>query len=439
MTMRTWRWIIPPLLGLTLGGDAFAASLADTVRDTIESNPDILIAGSERDSVEQQMKQARGGFFPQVDITAGAGWETSDNPTTRTAGDGSRNLSRQEAEIRIRQLLFDGFGTKSEFERQRARVNSQAYDTFTTAEAVGLKAVEAYLNFISEQKLVRLATENLKSHQETYDRIVKRDERGVSSKADVQQSLGRLALARTSLMAEQNRLRDARVTFRNIVGHDPANLAEPATPAHLLPATLDEATAIAVENHPRLKSADADIEAARQQHSAANALFFPRINLEIKGSNNDNLDGVRGSNNDAEVMVRGQYKLTGGSDTAKRKESVFRLQQARELHERTYRQVVEEIQLSWNAYETAKTQLEHFKVYEDASKQALMAYRKQFNIGQRTLLDLLDQENEVFQASINYINGLNDLIFSAYRILAGTGKLLWAFEVKPPQQVNTIQ
>ncbi len=439
MTMRIWRWIIPQLLGLTLGGDAFAVSLADTVRETIESNPDILIAGSERDSVEQQMEQARGGFFPQVDISAGAGRETSDNPTTRTAGDGSRNLNRQEAEIRIRQLLFDGFGTKSEFGRQRARVNSQAYDTFATAEAVGLKAVEAYLNFISEQKLVQLATENLKSHQETYDRIVKRDERGVSSKADVQQSLGRLALARTNLMAEQNRLRDARATFRNIVGHDPANLAEPAPPAHLLPATLDEATAIAVENHPRLKSADAGIEAARQQHSAANALFFPRIDLEIKGSNNDNLDGVRGSNNDAEVMVRGQYKLTGGSDTAKRKESVFKLRQAREFHERTYRQVVEEIQLSWNAYETAKTQLEHFKVYEDASKQALVVFRKQFNIGQRTLLDLLDQENEVFQASINYINGLNDLIFSAYRILAGTGKLLWACEVKPPQQVNTIQ
>ena len=129
-------------------------------------------------------------------------------------------------------------------------------------------------------------------------------------------------------------------------------------------------------------------------------------------------------------MVRGQYKLTGGSDTAKRKESVFKLRQAREFHERTYRQVVEEIQLSWNAYETARTQLEHFKVYEDASKQALVAFRKQFNIGQRTLLDLLDQENEVFQASINYINGLNDLIFSAYRILAGTGKLLWACEVK---------
>ena len=98
MTMRIWRWIIPQLLGLTLGGDAFAVSLADTVRETIESNPDILIAGSERDSVEQQMEQARGGFFPQVDISAGAGRETSDNPTTRTAGDGSRNLSRQEAE-----------------------------------------------------------------------------------------------------------------------------------------------------------------------------------------------------------------------------------------------------------------------------------------------------------------------------------------------------
>ena len=75
----------------------------------------------------------------------------------------------------------------------------------------------------------------------------------------------------------------------------------------------------------------------------------------------------------------------------------------------------------------------------EASKSALQAYRKQFNLGQRTLIDLLDQENEVFQANINLINGENDVAFSTYRILAGTGKLLWALEVPLPEQASTIQ
>ena len=439
--MQTSRY--PALLGLILVvamvSEAGSATLEEIVRETIETNPDVLIAGSERDAVEQQMEQARAGFFPQADITLGTGWEYNDNPTTRTVSGGSRNFNRDEAEILVRQLLYDGKGTESEFERQRARVNSRAYDTFSTAEVTGLKAVEVYLDVIKGQKLVQLAVDNLENHQETYDRIVKRGERGVGSQADVQQALGRLALAKTNLMAEKNNLDDAIAAFTNVVGHEPGSLAEPTALEELLPATFDDAVAEALDNHPRLKSAEADIEAAENQHEAARALFFPRVHLEVSGSNNDNMDGISGRNKDAQAMIRGRYNFTGGKDLARRQETVYELTQAKEVRDRTRRQVIESIQLSWNAFETAKQQLEFFKVHVDASKQALLAYRKQFNIGQRTLIDLLDQENEVFQANINYVNGLNEVLFSTYRILAGTGKLLWGLDIPLPEQASTIQ
>ena len=439
MQTRRHSVLLGSFLGLALMADAGAATLEETVRETIETSPDVLIAGSERDAVEQQMEQSRAGFFPQADITLGTGWEYNDNPTTRSVDGGSRNFNRDEAEILVRQLLYDGHGTESEFERQRARVNSRAYDTFSTAEVTGLKAVEAYLDVIKEQKLVQLAVNNLDNHQKTYDRIVKRGERGVGSKADVQQALGRLALARTNLMAERNNLDDAIAAFVSVVGHEPENLQEAISLEQRLPTSFDEALATALNNHPRLKSAEADVDAAREQHEAARALFFPRIHLEISGSNNDNLDGVPGRNKDASAMIRGRYNFTGGKDMARRQETIYELEQAKEIRDRTRRQVTESIQLSWNAYETAKQQLEFFKIHVDASKQALLAYRKQFNIGQRTLIDLLDQENEVFQANINYVNGLNEVMFSTYRILAGTGKLLWNLDIELPEEADTIQ
>ncbi len=434
-----FRASITTVLGMLIFTQCSAATLQDIVREAVTTNPDVLIAGSERDSVEQQMEQARGGFFPQTEITLGTGWESSDNPTTRGAGDGSRNFNRDEAEIRVRQLLFDGNSTLSEFKRQRARVNSHAYDTFSTAEVTGLKAIEAYLDVVNERHLVQLATENLDSHQKTYDRIVKRGRRGVGSKADVQQSLGRLALARTNLMAQDNKRKDAVASFINVVGHEPAGIEQPQTHSHLLPASMNEAIDMALDNHPRLKSADSDIDAAREQHAVAKALFSPRLHLELKGSDNDNLDGIPGSNDDVEIMVRGRYNLTGGKDVARRQETVHELSQAREIKDRTRRQVIESTQLSWNAYETARSQLEYFKIHVDASSKALVAYRKQFNIGQRTLIDLLDQENEVFQARINYANAKNNLMFAEYRILASIGRLLWALEVPLPEQTSTIQ
>ena len=439
MKTRSYSALTGLFFGLAMMADSGAATLEQTVQETIETNPDVLIAGSERDAVEQQMEQTRAGFFPQADITLGTGWEYSDNPTTRTVDGGSRNFNRDEAEIVVRQLLYDGHGTESEFERQRARVNSRAYDTFSTAEVTGLKAVEVYLDVLRGQKLVQLATNNLSNHQKTYDRIVKRGERGVGSKADVQQALGRLALARTNLMAEENNLDDAIAAFVNVVGHEPADLQEPESREHLLPASFDEALITALDNHPQLKSAEADVDAAVEQHQAARALFFPRIHLEISGSNNDNLDGIPGRNKDTQAMLRGRYNFTGGKDIARRQETVYELEQAKEIRDRTRRQVTESIQLSWNAYETAKQQLEFFRIHVDASKQALLAYRKQFNIGQRTLIDLLDQESEVFQANINYVNGQNEVMFSTYRILAGTGKLLWNLDIPLPEEADTIQ
>ena len=439
MTRRALSPFIALLTGLFLVTSLQASSLEDTVMMTIESNPDVLIIGSQRDSVEQQMEQTRAGFFPQADITLGSGWEHSDNPATRATGDHYRSLNRKEAEVLIRQLLYDGQGTKSEFERQRARVNSRAYETFSIAEVIGLRAVEVYLDVLREQKLVQLATNNLDSHQKTYDRIQKRGQSGVGRKADTQQALGRLALARTNLMAEENNLEDTIAAFISVVDTEPAGLTEPISRDYLLPASSDDAEGVALDNHPRMKSAESDVDAAREQHHAAQALFYPRVHLEIGGTINDSLDGISGHNTDAQIMLRGRYNFTGGKDVARRQETVYQLDEAKEIRDRTRRQVVESIQLSWNAYETAKQQLEYFKIHVDASKQALIAYRKQFNLGQRTLLDVLDQENEVFQANINYINGQTEVLFSSYRILAGTGKLLWALEVPLPETANTIQ
>ncbi len=438
--MRT-ATLIPAFITLSalFTGITHAASLEDVVRETIVTNPDVQIVSSQRDSIEQEMEQARAGFFPQVDLGVGTGWEYSDNPATRGSGTGSRNLNRDESDILIRQLLFDGQGTKSEFERQRARTNARAFETFSTAEVVALKASEVYFDVIREQKLVALAVNNLSNHQKTYNRIYKRASSGVGRRADTQQALGRLALAKTNLMAEENRLEDAISAFINVVGREPADLSDPISRDYLIPGSLDEALAVALDNHPQLKSADAEVDAAREQHNAAKSAFFPRVNVEIQGSHNENADGISGQNDQVEIMLRGRYNLTGGRDMARRQETVFQIDEAKEIRDRTRRQVIESMQLSWNAYETALSQLEYFRVHVDASKSALLAYRKQFNLGQRTLVDLLDQESEVYQARINLVNGETEASFSTYRILAGTGKLMWALEVPLPEQASTIQ
>jgi len=414
---------------------ASAATLQEAVDVTIKTNPDVLAASNEREAVSKEVLQARAGYLPTVDLAVGTGYESTDSPTTRT-GTSHKNvhLNRDEASLNLRQMLFDGMQTKNEVLRHTARTNSRAYGVFGAAENTGLEAVDAYLNVLRRQHLVELATTNLEAHERTHDQIKLRSDRGVGRKADMDQSQGRVALARANQIAEQSNLRDAETNYLRVVGVAVENLSDPDSPENLLPETLDEAISVAIDNHPTLKSANADLASANSQHDTALAVFYPRVDFELGTTANNDLDGVDGHNNDVTAMFRLRYNLlNGGKDKARRAETAFLINQAAEIRNNTHRQVEQSVRLSWNALETVNSQMSFFQLHVDSSENSRNAYQQQFSLGQRTLLDLLDSENEVFVARQALVNAQYDQLFAFYRVLNSTGSLLESLHVALPE------
>ncbi len=414
---------------------AHALSLQESVQKTIQTNPSIKASASERRSIDRELEQARAGYFPRADLGLGLGREHSDNPTTRAAGGSSPELTRGEASLTVSQMLFDGFAVSSEVNRQRARVNASAYKVYGTAEATGLRAVEVYLDVLRRQELVALAKDNLLAHGRTFDQIKLRSEGGVGRKADLHQVDGRQALAQSNLLAEEGNLRNAEANYLRVVGEAAQGVAKPADPA--IPKSEQDALQQALDNHPILKSAIADVAAAQAQYEASQSRFSPRLDLELGATSNNNLDGVRGTNQDYAAMVRMRYNLfSGGADTARRDQTAQLIQQATDIRDNTHRQVEESVRLSWNAFTTASNRLEPAKQHMDASEQTRDDYRKQFNIGQRTLLDLLDSENELFTARSNYVNAQYTALFGKFRVLADMGKLNESLNVSLPDEAK---
>ena len=413
-----------------------AQSLQQAIQQTINENPEIQSAKSERLAVEEEISQARAGYFPTVDLQAGYGWEQSDNPTTRARGDGTTSFSREEASIVLRQMVFDGLATPSEVNRQEARTDSRAYTVFGQSEITALNAVDAYLNVLRRKDLLALAKDNELVHQRTNDQISLRSERGIGRRADTEQSIGRLALAEKNVLSEVGNSQDAETAFLRIVGSLPGKLEEPVAPKNALPENLDQAVEQAIANHPILKSANADIDSAFAQHDTARAAYMPRLDVEAGTSYNNDLDGIKGRNYDATVMLQLRYNLfNGGRDVARRRETAELINQSKDIRDNTYRQVVESMRLSWVAHQTVKSQLDFFKTHQDASIKTHLAYQKQFNIGQRTLLDLLDSANEMFLAKSAYTNAKYDELFSQYRILTSKGALNSFMNIKLPDEI----
>jgi outer membrane protein, adhesin transport system len=427
------------ICGFIVSDCALSQTLQQAIQQTINDNPEIQAAKSLRSAVEQEIDQARAGYFPTVDIAAGIGWEQSTNPTTRARGDGTVSYGREEASIQLRQMVFDGLATPNEVARQEARTNSRAYTVFGQAEITALNAVGAYINVIRRQQLLDLAKENLLIHQRTNDQIQLRSERGIGKKADADQSLGRLALAEKNMLAEVGNLQDSQTAFLRVIGSLPDNLQPVVEPGKALPKDLDTAIVEALSNHPILKSANADISSAFSQHETARAAYMPRLDIEAGASHNVDLDGIRGKNEDTYAMLRLRYNLfNGGKDIARREETAQLINQAKNIRDTTYRQVVESMRLSWVAYKTTLSQMDFFKAHRDASIKSNAAYQKQFNIGQRTLLDLLDSANEMFLAKSAFTNAKYDVLFAQYRILASKGGVNKFLGVTLPEEAKPL-
>lgn len=418
------------LLSLTASVSAHAMTMSEAVSIALDTHPDIKIAEKRKTAIGYQIDQARAGFRPTADITAASGYENSYNTTTdnrpaASFSDDDRDLWRNEVRLTARQMLFDGWSTRSKVVQQKNRFASAHASMLETKELVALRAIEAYMNVLRNQELVKLGRENLSLHQNYLDQITQRTNGGRGSQADIEQANGRTALAKSNLIAFEGELRKAEANFQQIIGENPTALTFTSMQFANLPANLNVALESAMANNPSVRSATADIAAAKAALAEAKSAFCPRFDLEGNVSHGNNLNGIDATNNNANLLVRMSYNLySGGANTAARKERISVLSEAEDSLARTKRLVRESMEQAWTDFQVAKQRLAPLNQHVSAADKTRTAYREQFDINQRSLLDLLDSEIEVFNSRSALINAKYEVDLSAYEIMANAGMLV---------------
>ena len=442
--MRVLTPITSAILLAMASANIQAMSITEAVQNAVDHHPQISSYRNSRLSADEDVKFARGGFYPSVDLVAGYGRQRSDNLNTRGLNaDGTRNHNKEtmnytQSELRLRQMLFDGFNTSNEVGRTEAVSNSRAYYTQAIAQDVALRTIEVYLEVLKRRELVTLAKNNMQAHLRVNDQIGLRTERGVGSSADLDQSRARRALAENNLDTAEVDLADAEANFYSVVGLMPDELETPSTIKVEMPSTLEDARRGMQENNPYLRSAQADVNAAEKQYEVAKSTFYPRLDAILATGANNNLGGERGhSNNDWQAGVELNYNLfRGGSDKARLQSDSHKINQALDIRNNALRELNENLSLSWNAMNNARKQTPTAREYAETTQRVRAAYQDQFGLGQRTLLDLLDSENELYNANRRYTEVRYTEEFSMYRVLATMGELLSKQRVSlPPEAI----
>ena len=434
------RSLIVVLAPLAWIASAGAVTLEDSVRATLATNPDIGVVQADRKAIDQELRQARAEYLPSIDLRGAAGPEYTDSPTIRDPdGGNSETLLRLESQITLSQLLFDGFATQSEIERQISRIDSAAFRVQEAAEFVALDAIEAHLEILRNLELVELARENLGEHERILGLVRELEDQGGSSIADVRQSEARIAAAATSLATAVGNLRDAEALYISVVGMPPEILEAPLVPLAAVPESRETAAAKAAVGSPTVLIANADIDVAKAELRGSRAGYYPRFDLELGAAANRNVDGVEGGGVDAQALLVVRYNLfRGGADIAREREAFARLEEARHALRQVQRDAEEEARVAYNALTTAQARLELLRAAVEAQRATRDVYAQQFDLGQRSLLDLLDAENELFVARSNLTTAEYTEIFGVYRVLAVIGDLLMTLDIDRPKELISI-
>ena len=415
---------------------AQAVSITEAIELALSTNPNIGIVASNREAVDEELKQARGLWLPQIDLALGIGRERTNDRTTRAvANSQALTLTREEASITLQQRIFDGFEANSTIAREKARVESAANRVHENAEFLALDVIGGYVEVLRQRELVRLAEANLTVHIGILDSLQQRLAGGGGSRADVAQTEARSARARATMTQTLNDLRDAEAAYTRIVGQYPDQLEAPEFPDGVLPDDLEAAVTLANTNNPTTKIFEADVKSSLAEVTIAEVPFYPAVTLEAESEYNDGRDGIQTYEFNNQVMLRLRWNLfRGGIDRANRQEQLSRLAESKNRRLRSFLDAQQEMRQSWFALEASRQRVEDLSDAVKFNMETRDAYRQQFEVAQRTLLDVLDAENELFVASGQLVSSQTNELLASYRILAVGGTLMNTLSVTPPQQ-----
>ncbi len=405
---------------------AWSLTLQQAADLAVKSYPDVLAAEEFGKALDQKVQQAYAGYLPRMDFTVGYGSETADNATTRAANSAAGRtqhdlgLNRGEGSLVVKQNLFDGADVRSKVAQAKAQLQAAQARLQLTSDAVALLAVQTYVEMVIKYIQLESIKDNVQLHQHIMAKVQKKFEAGAGSEADVEQAKSRTLLASANQASNQAAYKNTQAKFKEIVGLPPLTAEEmvmPVAPEALLPKSLEEAWNRTMLDNKELEAARFAVAAAESGLAVAQAALYPKVEMELTGSNTANVSGSAGHSQTLTAMLRMNHNLyNGGADLSKLEEQQNLLTQAQLNLEKGRLTLKQAVQESWNRLAMAKDRIHFMRRHYEVSKQVTTSYHQQFKAGKRTLLDLLNSENELFAAKngllleeLNHIKGAYEL------------------------------
>lgn len=434
--MRLWNGLLASacMVALAAGG-AWADTLQDALWATENTNPQLDSQREQMKISKEQLAQAKGARLPNVEVNGQYGPETIQTNRSLVLDQGGRQIA--STSLQAVQPLYAGGRILAGIREARAGIGVSRAQLEMARQDTFLNVITAYVDVRQARETIRIRQSSVDLLSEQVQAAKDRFEVGEITRTDVAQAEARLESANANLAAAQAQLEGNEANYRFLVGLEPGELAPPP-PLDNLPASFEEALAIAYENNPDIEAAKYNERAAEQRVETAKSRLRPELNLVASAAVQGTLNqpdspaspfspgGPTPDFLDRNISAFAQARIPifqGGVGRSQVRSAKHSRTQARLNVEALRRQTVAQVSQSWHSYRSALIGIEASKRQVTAAQIAFEGGVEELAVGVRTTLDVLDQEQDLLDARLGVTIAERDAYVAANQLLRAMGEL----------------
>lgn len=401
---------------------ATAQSLTDALSAAYNNNPTLLAARASLRATDEGVPQALSNWRPTVNLTGEAG-KLRQEFDPSTASNPSDTITPRTLQLSVAQPLYRGGRTESATEAAEALVLAGRQDLASTERRVLLDAVTAYMDVVQNQAVLDLNRNNEEVLRRQLEATRERFRVGEITRTDVAQAESRLSRATADRISAEGALISSRAVLARVMGETPGTLVQPP-PLPQLPANEEEALAIAYEDNPDLLGARFREVAAKYDVRTISGGLLPTVSLNGTLSKSDETSRANLESESAKIALSVTVPLyEGGSIYSQTRQRKQTHNQRRIQVEEQRRSVRQSVTQSWENLSTARSNITARRAQVEASRIALEGVQQEAEVGSRTTLDVLDQEQEYLDARVAEVRARRDEYVAGYTLLSSVGRL----------------
>ena len=410
-------------LALALPAVAAGDTLLEAMAKAYVANPQLEAERARLRATDEGVPQALSGWRPTVTARGSAGYGRYRSKRPFPVGENTESRNPSNVQLEAVQPLYDGDRSAARLRAAGHRVSAQRARLVAVEQTVFLATGLAFMDVVRDQAVVELTVNNVSVLRRRLQAAQDQFEVGEVTRTDVAQAEARLARAIAERVSAEGRLETSRANYQRVVGELPARL-DPPPPLAALPQTKEEAVEAASRDNPEVAAASFDERAALEDAEAIRSELLPRVNLVGTVSHAKDAGGRGIRSNDVTVAATVTMPLyEAGNITSRRRAAIETASRLRAVTEDRRRVAIEQAVRAWESLASARARLESLTTEVMASEIALDGLQQEAEVGTRTLLDVLDAEQDLLDARVNVVRTKQSEAVASYQLAAAAGRL----------------